>query len=286
MQLAAIAGQGLGYQQPSTPTPYEAGGYTPSQTTRAGYTGYPRPPTEQNMNFPQPWSPAEQAHFMGWPGNPPGVVPNPATEAAQAQAAHAHAAQAARAQATEAAQAQAAHAQAAHHAAQQVAQHAALVAHAQAAHAKTNDRRASLMKVRNATLRAGGLNAMMPDMMTPMRRVPDPQPARPSAYENSTPDMDENPFDNDTTLMLRNLPNKLTQRRLVDRLEAYRYAIDFLYLPTDFKNKCNLGYAFINFSMGSAAAKFFKEFDGTRMLGFRRSQKVLAVQPARIQGLS
>jgi hypothetical protein len=98
--------------------------------------------------------------------------------------------------------------------------------------------------------------------------------------------MDENPFGNDTTLMLRNLPNKITQRRLMDRLEAYRYAIDFLYLPTDFKNKCNLGYAFVNFAIGGAAAKFFKEFDGSRMLGFRRSQKVLAVQPARIQGLA
>jgi hypothetical protein len=141
------------------------------------------------------------------------------------------------------------------------------------------------MNAMNATL-SEGANAMMPEMMMQMRMVP-PQHARPdAAAKNNSPEMDENPFGNDTTLMLRNLPNKITQRRLMDRLEAYRYAIDFLYLPTDFKNKCNLGYAFVNFAIGGAAAKFFKEFDGSRMLGFRRSQKVLAVQPARIQGLA
>jgi RNA recognition motif-containing protein len=103
--------------------------------------------------------------------------------------------------------------------------------------------------------------------------VPPPEAAAPQKF-----------WDN-MTLMLRNLPNKITQRRLLERFQTYMHRIDFFYLPTDFENKCNLGYAFINFRDGAAAEKFVNEFDGTRLIGFRRSQKVLAVQPARVQGL-
>lgn len=110
------------------------------------------------------------------------------------------------------------------------------------------------------------------------------------AYEHKTYEPAEREelraYPDDTTLMLRNLPNKITQKRLLERMENYRMAINFLYLPTDFENKCNLGYAFMNFRDGLAAARFAVEFDGTRLVGFRKSNKVLAVQPARVQGLA
>jgi len=93
---------------------------------------------------------------------------------------------------------------------------------------------------------------------------------------------------NEVTLMLRNIPNKYTRGMLWEDLcaKGYRPAIDFLYLPSDFSNKgCNLGYAFLNFRDGEAAARFVREYDGGRLSRFPQSLKVLAVQPARVQGL-
>ena len=55
-------------------------------------------------------------------------------------------------------------------------------------------------------------------------------------------------IDRRTTVMLRNVPNKYSKAallKLIDRNHAGAY--DFFYLPIDFRNKCNLGYAFVNF---------------------------------------
>jgi hypothetical protein len=93
------------------------------------------------------------------------------------------------------------------------------------------------------------------------------------------------PLDDDVTLMLRNIPNKYTQEQLRQDLEPFRMAIDFLYLPTDFKNNCNLGYAFLNFSNGKVAEKFAAQYNGSRLPRFPHSPKVLAVQCARVQGV-
>ncbi len=53
--------------------------------------------------------------------------------------------------------------------------------------------------------------------------------------------------DRRTTLMIKNIPNKYSQKMLLAAVdEAHRGTYDFFYLPIDFKNKCNVGYAFIN----------------------------------------
>jgi len=92
-----------------------------------------------------------------------------------------------------------------------------------------------------------------------------------------------------TTAMLRNIPNKYTQLGLVERLHesGYRGQLDFIYLPIDFKNKCNVGYAFVNFRTADACARFASEFhlsnSRDKLPGYN-SRKVCEVTSARFQG--
>ncbi|RYP80055.1 hypothetical protein DL769_002629 [Monosporascus sp. CRB-8-3] len=51
-----------------------------------------------------------------------------------------------------------------------------------------------------------------------------------------------------TTIMLRNIPNKVDQEMLKDIVDqSSKGKYDFMYLRIDFANDCNVGYAFINF---------------------------------------
>ena len=87
-----------------------------------------------------------------------------------------------------------------------------------------------------------------------------------------------------TTLMIRNIPNKYTQPMLLALLEKeLKETFDFFYLPTDSKNKCNLGYAFINFIEAADTVPFHKAFQGRTWDDFN-SKKVCEVTFARVQG--
>jgi len=92
-----------------------------------------------------------------------------------------------------------------------------------------------------------------------------------------------------TTVMLRNIPNKYTQALLAERLHSDGYwgMMDFLYLPMDFRQKVNAGYAFISFRTAEAAVRFTADYHLARCLdklpGFN-SQKICEVAPARFQG--
>jgi len=58
---------------------------------------------------------------------------------------------------------------------------------------------------------------------------------------------------------------------------------DFFYLPIDFKNRCNLGYAFVNFIDAATTVEFYKEFHTKSWEEFN-SKKVCEITYARVQG--
>ncbi|CAO2042087.1 unnamed protein product [Urochloa humidicola] len=89
-----------------------------------------------------------------------------------------------------------------------------------------------------------------------------------------------------TTLMIKNIPNKYTSKMLLAAIdESHRGIYDFIYLPIDFKNKCNVGYAFINLINPENIVPFYKAFHGKRWEKFN-SEKVASLAYARIQGKS
>lgn len=90
--------------------------------------------------------------------------------------------------------------------------------------------------------------------------------------------------DTRTTLMIKNIPNKYTSKMLLAAIdEQHKGTFDFLYLPIDFKNKCNVGYAFINMLSPSLIIPFYEAFNGKKWEKFN-SEKVAALAYARIQG--
>ncbi|KAJ4133729.1 hypothetical protein NW768_005317 [Fusarium equiseti] len=87
-----------------------------------------------------------------------------------------------------------------------------------------------------------------------------------------------------TTIMLRNIPNKVDQpllKRIVDSSSFGKY--DFMYLRIDFANDCNVGYAFINFVKAEYIIDFVQARANKRWNCFK-SDKVAEVSYATIQG--
>ncbi|XP_008811110.2 protein MEI2-like 4 isoform X2 [Phoenix dactylifera] len=90
--------------------------------------------------------------------------------------------------------------------------------------------------------------------------------------------------DSRTTLMIKNIPNKYTSKMLLAAIdEHHRGTYDFIYLPIDFKNKCNVGYAFINMIDPQHIIPFYQTFNGKKWEKFN-SEKVASLAYARIQG--
>ncbi|XP_019417299.1 PREDICTED: protein MEI2-like 5 isoform X2 [Lupinus angustifolius] len=96
----------------------------------------------------------------------------------------------------------------------------------------------------------------------------------------------KNGEDTRTTLMIKNIPNKYTSKMLLAAIdENHKGTYDFLYLPIDFKNKCNVGYAFINMLSPLLIVPFYETFSGKRWEKFN-SEKVASLAYARIQGMT
>ncbi|KAL5982592.1 hypothetical protein ACLOJK_016666 [Asimina triloba] len=110
-----------------------------------------------------------------------------------------------------------------------------------------------------------------------------------------------------TTVMIKNIPNRfrlLVQRKFLLRKmllelldkhcseenekskldpEPILSEYDFVYLLMDFRNHCNLGYAFVNFTTSVAAIRFYKSLHHFRWTVFN-SKKICEIAYAHIQG--
>ncbi|XP_042466922.1 protein terminal ear1 homolog [Zingiber officinale] len=107
--------------------------------------------------------------------------------------------------------------------------------------------------------------------------------------------------DSRTTVMIKNIPNKYSQKLLLNVLDSHCIqcnkqiieegeqeqpysAYDFVYLPIDFNNKCNVGYGFVNLTSPEAAFRLYKGFHLQPWEAFN-SRKICQVTYARLQGV-
>ncbi|XP_050374125.1 protein terminal ear1 [Argentina anserina] len=111
----------------------------------------------------------------------------------------------------------------------------------------------------------------------------------------------ESTSDSRTTLMIKNIPNKYSQKLLLSMLDNHCIhcneqilregdehqplsSYDFVYLPIDFNNKCNVGYGFVNMTSPEATWRLYKAFHHQNWEVFN-SRKICEVTYARVQGL-
>lgn len=90
--------------------------------------------------------------------------------------------------------------------------------------------------------------------------------------------------DQRTTLMIKNIPNKYDQFSLLKELNLSQNHLgkyDFLYLPIDFQNKANVGYAFLNMIHPLFVIDLLIEFKNRKWTKFN-SHKKCDIKYARI----
>ncbi|KAL9257544.1 terminal ear1-like protein, partial [Drosera capensis] len=108
--------------------------------------------------------------------------------------------------------------------------------------------------------------------------------------------------DTRTTVMIKNIPNKYSQKLLLNMLDNHCIhcneqiiaasgevdqplsSYDFVYLPIDFNNKCNVGYGFVNMTSPEGTLRLYKAFHKQHWEVFN-SRKICEVTYARLQGL-
>ncbi|KAL1202157.1 Protein terminal ear1 [Cardamine amara subsp. amara] len=106
--------------------------------------------------------------------------------------------------------------------------------------------------------------------------------------------------DDRTTVMIKNIPNKYNQKLFLNMLDTHcndsnqkiinqgnnmvMSSYDFVYLPIDFSNKCNVGYGFVNMTSPEAVLRLYKALHNQRWEIFN-TRKICEVTYARLQGL-
>jgi len=92
-----------------------------------------------------------------------------------------------------------------------------------------------------------------------------------------------------TTVMIRNIPNRYSQRELIRELESLGFAgtFDFFYAPIDTGTMGNVGYAFVNFVESAWAERCGQVLTGYTFKKHQQKarRKVATVSVAHLQGL-
>lgn len=91
-----------------------------------------------------------------------------------------------------------------------------------------------------------------------------------------------------TTVMLRNLPNDYTRDMLMALLESQGFSgcFDFVYLPFDFKKCAGLGYAFMNMINNKEAVRAMTDLPGFKDWKLKSNKVLQVTWSTPLQGLS
>ena len=86
--------------------------------------------------------------------------------------------------------------------------------------------------------------------------------------------------------MIRHIPNKYTLKSITNEInQRFKNTYDVFYIPIDYNNNCNLGFAFINFIHPLYIVDFYETFKGRRWSHYL-SEKRCELAYAKIQGRS
>ena len=91
--------------------------------------------------------------------------------------------------------------------------------------------------------------------------------------------------DTRTTVMIRNIPIKYTDKMLQKEIEEFNEKYDCLYMPYDYEKGGNKGYAFINFIHPLHILMFFEKFQNKTWTHFE-SKKICELNFANFQGIA
>ncbi|RAL60197.1 hypothetical protein DID88_000818 [Monilinia fructigena] len=135
-------------------------------------------------------------------------------------------------------------------------------------------------------LARNGNRRQLPVVRTPQGQIRGRGTSNPAASHHNHVDINKinAGLDVRTTVMLRNIPNKVDQamlKSIVDESSFGKY--DFMYLRIDFSNDCNVGYAFINFVDPVDIVPFVMIRSNQKWHRFK-SDKIAEVSYATIQG--
>lgn len=97
---------------------------------------------------------------------------------------------------------------------------------------------------------------------------------------------DTEPSPGALTLAMRNVPHAYTSESFIRELESagLQGSYDFIYLPQDFRRRCNIGFAFVNFVNHEAAHRCFLMLSG-RTWSLIETNKICRISTAYVQGL-